>query len=80
MPDDVKRVAQLHHHSGGPENQREEPKYRRHRTRCGLVSGLNQTLNGLWSFLPDQILDLPYQLSLRCLLTKSKCGDSNHDD
>src|ERR1017187_5389915 len=80
MPNYVKRVAQLHYYRGGSKNQREDAKYSRSRARCGLVSGLNQTLDCSRPFRPDQILDLPYQLTLSRLLAKRKRSDGNNDD
>src|ERR1035441_5739595 len=80
MPNYVKRVAQFHHYRGGSKTQCEDAKYSRRRARCGRVSGLNQTLDCSRPFRPDQILDLPYQLTLSRLLAKRKRSDGNNDD
>lgn len=79
MPNCVQRVAQVYHYRGRSQNQREDAKYSRHRARCGLVSGLNQILDCSRPFRSDQILDLPYQLTLSRLLAKRKRGDGNDD-
>jgi hypothetical protein len=64
MPNRVKRVAQFHYYSRCSENQRDDPKDGGGGARCRLISRLNQTLNCTGSFSSDQVLDLPYQLTL----------------